>query len=47
MPNDESCPHCNKGEIMVWTRPNGNFVMCDSCDYMESYTLTYSKEKNN
>lgn len=33
---DPPCPKCNKGELILWTRPNGNILMCTECDYVEN-----------
>lgn len=27
------CPKCKVGEIVVYTKPNGNFVCCNNCNY--------------
>ena len=32
--NDNPCPKCEIGEIVVYTKPNGNYVACNNCDYI-------------
>jgi len=44
--NDNSCPRCKIGQIVIYTKPDGNHYGCNNCFYEEKMRLmTKQKEK--
>lgn len=38
--HDNQCPECIIGEIVMYTKPDGNYFCCNNCPY--SINLSYS-----
>jgi len=34
---DNPCPKCKTGEIVVYSKPDGNYYACDSCVYQVTH----------
>jgi len=32
-PSENPCPKCKKGEIVCYTKPDGNYICCDECGW--------------
>lgn len=45
LPSNDSCPRCKIGQILVYTKPDGNHFGCNNCFYEEKMRLmTKQKE---
>ncbi len=44
MENENACPKCKTGEIVVYTKPDGNYIGCNSCNYR--ITMTYTAKSS-